>query len=159
MHSHLHRQPDRSAKQHPVIHARPSSPEQWQDIDARYFEAIEGEINRRFRGGDPGNAPWRDPRYFDIGEPSQPAVLNVLTVLRHWSGEALTQLIAMSSLLRSRLTGETASTNTPSSTAAKPCTHTDQDVELNTRTRRKDDTLSPPEPSTHTTVTEAALCN
>ncbi|MGW7529870.1 hypothetical protein [Streptomyces sp. NPDC054783] len=161
MHSHLQRRPDRLAKQRPVIHARPSSPERWQDVDTQYFEAIESEIQRRSQGGDPGDAPWRDPRYFDTGEPDRAAVLNVLTVLRHWSEEALTQLIALSSMLRSRHTGQTIlpTTHKPTGAPAGPCTHTDQGVDLNTRTGRKDATANPPEPSPHNTVTEAALCN
>lgn len=133
----------------PVTHAQPASPEQWQDVDERHFEAIEAEIERRAAGGSPDDAPWTSARYFDAGPRQGTTALQVFIVLRHLSGEAVTHLLAMGQLLRDRLTDrkQSAALEAPACTSTDACDHTHQEtdrgLELTTRTRRKETTNQP----------------
>ncbi|MFD7707836.1 hypothetical protein ACFV6E_13475 [Streptomyces sp. NPDC059785] len=150
------------AKQHPVTHARPASPDAWQDVDARHFEAIEAEIERRAAGGRPGEAPWDSPGYFDIGAPDHAgAWSNVLAVLPHWTASAITQLITMSGLLNTPRTSPTDGTSSADTTVQpKPLDHKAQDLELRPRTRRQDTTVCSVEHDTRTTtISDTVLCH
>ncbi|QDN96027.1 hypothetical protein FNV65_06730 [Streptomyces sp. S1A1-8] len=133
-------------KARPITHVRPPTPEQWQDVDLPYFEAIEAEIKRQANGGDPSDAPWSSARYFDTVPQNGAAGPRVFAVLRHLSGEAITRLIVMGHLLRNRVTGPkpTPAAEAHTCLPAGNCTHTaDQNIDLHTRTRTKESTISP----------------
>lgn len=130
----------------PVTHMQPDSPEQWQDVDELHFQAIEAEIERRAAGGSPDDAPWSSARYFDAGPRRATTAAQVLVVLRHLSDHAVTQLLAMGQLLRHRLTDRKQPTvlEAPACIPAGNCGHTDHDLGLPARTRRKETPMSPP---------------
>nr|WSW70158.1 hypothetical protein OG461_30375 [Streptomyces sp. NBC_00995] len=108
-----------------VLHATPESPDNWQGADERHYEAVEAEIARRAEGGDPGEAPWASARYFDVETGHDSAVQRAMVVLRHLSGDALTQLLVMGELLRTRLAepGTTAPARHRERPVTEACRH------------------------------------
>jgi hypothetical protein len=81
-----------------IDHAAPPTPEEWLEHDARYFEDITAEIRRRAAGGDPADAPWTSPLYFDTAARAGSAVGRALLALRHLPGEAVARLVVLGRL-------------------------------------------------------------
>ncbi|MFE0456180.1 hypothetical protein ACFW2D_33860 [Streptomyces sp. NPDC058914] len=135
-----------------IDHAAPPTPQEWLENDARYFEDIEAEIERRAAGGDPGEAPWNSPLYFDTArDPS--AARSALLALRHLPGGAIVRLV-----LDRLLHGESVR----SRTGPRPARHEDTDGDApghrtpDGRTHRTDGTAGPPPRGGRAVVTQPA---
>ncbi|MER5429376.1 hypothetical protein [Streptomyces sp. NPDC002588] len=82
-----------------IDHAAPPTPQEWLETDARYFEDIEAEIRRRAQGGDPREAPWASPLYFDTAAREGFTAGRALLVLRHLPAGAVARLVVLGRML------------------------------------------------------------
>ncbi|WP_425247077.1 hypothetical protein [Streptomyces sp. NEAU-NA10] len=132
-----------------IDHAAPPTPQQWLENDARYFEDIVAEIQRRAAGGDPGEAPWASPLYFDTAERDESTVGRALLALRHLPAEAVARLTVLSRMFQ----GENIRPEAGPVAGRREETDAGADGALHTRTRRKEGTVSPPARPGRTIVT------
>ncbi|MFI6034324.1 hypothetical protein ACIBBD_09190 [Streptomyces sp. NPDC051315] len=128
-----------------VDHAAPPTPGEWLENDARYFADVEAEIQRRAEGGEPEEAPWASPLYFDAATHDGSLARRALLSLRHLPHEAVTRVCFLSEALRGKcgrpksgpgahpLVDVAAAGEQPAHHARPPA-----------RTRRKEATTSPP---------------
>lgn len=130
-----------------IDHAAPPTPGEWLEHDARYFEDITAEIQRRAAGGDPGGAPWASPLYFDTAARYGTAVGRALLALRHLPAEAVARLAVLGRMFH----GENIRPQT-GPVAERP-EDADADGGLPPRPRRKEGTVSPAVRTGRTIVT------
>ncbi|MEU8852685.1 hypothetical protein AB0C70_42185 [Streptomyces sp. NPDC048564] len=129
----------------------PATPEERRHVNEQRFAMLQAEIVRRRAGGNAADAPWATPSMSAEG-----IVQAAFQALRYWSDEAVTQLIAMGQLLRTKfgtapgaitatVTTAGTTTTTTTRTTKEICDHLDQDAPLRTRTRKKKSAISEPE--------------
>ncbi|MFI7500002.1 hypothetical protein ACIBVL_16170 [Streptomyces sp. NPDC049687] len=87
-----------------IDHAAPPTPQEWLEHDARYFDDVEAEIQRRAAGGAPDAAPWASPLYFGTSHGDESAPGRLLLTLRHLSGEAIARLVLLGRVLHKEST-------------------------------------------------------
>lgn len=126
-----------------VDHAAPPTPGEWLENDARYFADIEAEIQRRAEGGEPEEAPWASPLYFDAAAHDGSLTRRALVSLRHLPREAVARLCFLSEVLRGKC-GRPKSGPAAHEDVAAAGEHPAQDARPPARTRRKEATTSPP---------------
>ncbi|MFH8798882.1 hypothetical protein ACH4F6_04665 [Streptomyces sp. NPDC017936] len=145
--------PDRR-KARLVDHAAPPTPREWLENDARYFADIEAEIQRRAEGGEPEEAPWASPLYFDTTAHAGATARRVLLSLRHLPREAVVRLCFLSESLRRKCGRPKSGPGAhPVEEFAGVGDHPVHSIRSPARTRRKEATTSPPVRGGRTVVT------
>ncbi|CAM5533381.1 hypothetical protein [Streptomyces aurantiogriseus] len=132
-----------------IDHAAPPTPQEWLEHDARYFEDVVAEIQRRAAGGDPGEAPWASPLYFDTAERDESAVGRALLALRHLPAGAVARLAVLSRMFQ----GENIRPEAGPVAERNEETDAGTDGGLPARARRKEGTVGPAVRAGRTLVT------
>jgi hypothetical protein len=128
-----------------VDHAAPPTPGEWLENDARYFADIEAEIQRRAEGGEPEEAPWASPLYFDTAAHDGSTTRRVLLSLRHLPREVAARLCFLSESLRRKCGRPKSGPGAhPVEDVAGVGEHPAHEARPPARTRRKEATISPP---------------